>query len=103
GPELLTRVVRQTQGNGSVKSPAVFCPIPWWEWETLLSPDPRACRSRITARTYGVHLWHEMWRRAGINRQATVPSPSYYGELLRRYPAGPNGAVSRRGEGPAAV
>ncbi len=88
GPDLITRVVRQTQGDGAVKPPVVFCPIPWWQWVCLLTPESGTCSSLITSETYAVHLWHEMWRRAGIDRQATVPSTSYFAQLLLTYQEG---------------
>jgi hypothetical protein len=31
------------------------------------------------------HLWHEIWRRAGIGRRATVPPTSYLVRLQRTY------------------
>lgn len=99
GPDLLTRVVRQTQTADSVKCPAVFCPHPWWQWRSFLSPNPRACLSFITSKTYSVHLWHELWRRAGMNREFAVPPTSYYGELLRKYSTGSNPLASEGGGG----
>jgi hypothetical protein len=85
GPELITRVVQQTDAHNAVKPPAVFCPIPWWQWESLLDADPIACVSLITHETYAVHLWHEMWRRKGIHQQATISPTSYFAQLSRTY------------------
>ena len=85
GPLLLTRMVQQTRHQDAVKPPAVFCPIPYWQWESLLDADPTACHSLITRDTYAVHLWHELWRRKGIHRQPCVPSTSYLAQLWRTF------------------
>lgn len=85
GPKLLTCVVQQTHDHDAVKPPLVFCPIPYWQWESLLDADPAACNSLITADTYAVHLWHEMWRRKGIHQQRSVPPTSYLAHLRRTY------------------
>lgn len=89
GPRLLQRVVKASGHMYSVQDPGVFCPIPWRKWRLLLRGDPRACSRYISEATCAVHLWHEMWRRAGLDRQAEFPEMSYMSQLVRACPAGP--------------
>ena len=39
----------------------------------------------VTDETHAIHLWHEMWRRAGKDRLTEFPAASLIGQLLRRY------------------
>jgi hypothetical protein len=64
GPKLLDRVVTELGAWEHVRDTAVFSPVPWWEWETLLGDDT----AYIKEETMAVHLWHELWRRAGISK-----------------------------------
>lgn len=82
GPDLITRIVREHKLQQFVKPPAVFCPIPWWKWKSVLHPDPSACNERMKPETRAVHLWHEMWRRAGIHREMVYSSESFFSQLL---------------------
>lgn len=85
GPDLLTQIVGEIRVEQYVRDPVVFCPVPWWRWNTFAAADPSGCHSRINSATYSVHLWHEMWRRAGRHRQLRTPVTSYVGQLLEQY------------------
>lgn len=87
GPALINHVVRLTNWQGAVKKPAVFCPVPWWHWRKLLDPDPTACSPYVTEETYAVHLWHEAWRRNGMNLLTDFPPTSLMGKYWRFYRA----------------
>ncbi len=92
GPKLLQRVVEATGQSHLVEEPRVFCPIPWRRWRLSLRDDPRACSRYLSDDTHAVHLWHEMGRRAGMERLATFPDGSLVSRLMRQYgvdPAGP--------------
>jgi hypothetical protein len=64
GPFLIDRVVRENGLQQFIQAPEVFCPVNYWEWESLISPKPLA--QLVTGETRAIHLWHEMWRRAGV-------------------------------------
>jgi hypothetical protein len=64
GPVLVDRIVRENSLEPFVKLPEVFCPLPNWQWASLLSPKPLA--EMVTGETRAIHLWHEHWRRAGV-------------------------------------
>jgi hypothetical protein len=85
GPFLITRVVREHQAEDCVQPPEVFCPVPWWRWEDLENPNPRTCASFVSERTHAIHLWHEMWRRAGKNERTAPPPTSYLAALFMKH------------------
>jgi Alpha 1,4-glycosyltransferase conserved region/Glycosyltransferase sugar-binding region containing DXD motif len=66
GPLLLNRIVSENSLQDFVKPPDVFCPLNYWEWESLLSENSILSRQLTSGQSYTVHLWHEMWRRGGI-------------------------------------
>lgn len=59
------------------KEPATFCPIQWWELEKIFQPGD-------LGDSHGVHLWNEMWRRRGIDKDKTYQPDSLLEELKRR-------------------
>jgi hypothetical protein len=65
GPELITRAVEHCSLQQYVQPPEVFCPIDYPEWQKLLEP---ASDLTFGEQTYAVHLWNEMWRRAGTDQ-----------------------------------
>ncbi len=86
GPQLLTRVVKETSGAGAwVKKPEVFCPVPYWHWESLLWPHPDFCTAQVTPATHAVHLWHEVWRHFGLAQGAKFPDSSFMGQMTHGF------------------
>jgi len=66
GPLLVDRVVRENGLQPFVKPPEVFCPLDYWDWKLLLAGNSNPARKPLTNKSRAIHLWHEMWRRAGI-------------------------------------
>ena len=85
GPGLMSKLIGQL-GLELLPVEAV-CPIGYHEWHLLISDDPieqGEVRQR-TASSFAIHLWHEMWRRAGLDGTEPVPRNSLYGQLLERF------------------
>src|SRR5207249_2657922 len=82
GPELITRAVEHCSLDQYVQPPEVFCPIDYPDWQKLLEPGSGVT---LGERTYGVHLWNEMWRRAGTDKDQCWDSQCLYEEWKRRY------------------
>jgi hypothetical protein len=85
GSALVTRVLVENKLLTVIMKPEVFCPIPWWDWQLLVAEDPRAARSFVTENSYSIHLWQEMWRRAGMIGAASIPAGSLLGQLLDHF------------------
>lgn len=67
GPQLFERVLFSwslCDLNQYVQPPHVFCPVNWFDAEF----DPPVHEPPDLSKSHAVHLWHEMWRRRGINK-----------------------------------
>ena len=82
GPRLLAEAVRHCGLSDSVRRPETFCPVPYIDWETVLSADAALS---FGPETYAVHLWHELWRRSGQDKDARYPAGSLFERLKARY------------------
>jgi mannosyltransferase OCH1-like enzyme len=85
GPALMQQAVKKFSMDRFVKSWKTFCPVSFREWMKLLDPDPP---SMSDPDTVAVHLWHEMWRAAGQDRNAHYHPDSLYEQLRRKYLTG---------------
>lgn len=83
GPRLLTALIEQAGLARWVEPAEVFCPIGYRDWRQLIEPG---AAPPFTARTHGVHLWNEMWRRLGQDKDRRYAAGSLYQTLNRRYP-----------------
>jgi glycosyltransferase involved in cell wall biosynthesis len=102
GPILIHSVLEKQGFAHLVENPAVFCPIPPGKWELLLSEDLATCRFYITGATRAIHLWHEMWRRAGRDRDQSFPARCVFSELLTSHGLSPDEPRRREETLPAA-
>jgi mannosyltransferase OCH1-like enzyme len=84
GPTLMEEAVERYSMQRFVKGWKVFCPVGFRAWRDLIAADP----PDIPAESYAVHLWHEMWRAAGQDKNAHYHPGSIYERLRRRYLAG---------------
>jgi len=82
GSELMTRELNQCSLLGYVRDPEVFCPVHFADWSVVL--DPRR-RPELSPSTYAIHLWNEMWRRNGQEKDAEYEPACLYEELKRQY------------------
>lgn len=65
GPKLLTKEIFKLNNMSKyVQLPHVFCPINWFDSEK----DPLIQKNIDISKSYAVHMWHEMWRRKGIDK-----------------------------------
>ena len=82
GPNLLTRVFAD-HGIATLAFPAdAFCAVDWWEVQSLVAaPLPQR------AAMFGVHLWSEVWRHLGLDKDARYAPECAYEALRSRYPA----------------
>jgi hypothetical protein len=82
GPELMHRLVFRTGLASCAKSADVFCPIdPARFFEATV---PRNSHTFPPA-THGVHLWNELWRRVGLDKDETYAPKSLYEHFKKAY------------------
>jgi Glycosyltransferase sugar-binding region containing DXD motif len=92
GPELIRKAVGRFGLQEYVQSAPIFCPVPAWRYRVFLEPQIAHGLSALlqggVPHMYSVHLWHELWRRDGVDLdQHYAPNCPY--EILRtRYSDG---------------
>lgn len=82
GPRLLTEAVRRFGLDAAVAPPETFCPVHFFEAAAVLDRPPDLQSSPLR-HAHAVHLWHELWRRHGWDKDATYPGHCLY-ETLKR-------------------
>ena len=82
GPRLMAEAVRTYSLDRFVARPEAFCPIPWFEWKDVLDP---AHEWTFGPETSAIHLWNEMWRRNGQDKDAQYDPACLYEQLKARF------------------
>jgi mannosyltransferase OCH1-like enzyme len=82
GPKLMNRAVKKFSLERYKKTHHAFCPVDYEEWRTVLQPG---FEKTFDDRTYAIHLWNEMWRAAGQDKDAQYDQTSLYERLKRSY------------------
>ena len=64
-----------------------FNPIPYWDWKIFLSESKSDIKKineiKDSEDVYCIHLWNEMWRRAGINKNDNFPKKSLINKITK--------------------
>jgi mannosyltransferase OCH1-like enzyme len=82
GPRLISDAVRTCTLEQYIVAPSVFCPIPYYEWNHLLDP---ARVWEFGADTCAIHLWNEMWRRSGTDKDARYHPECLYEQFKAKF------------------
>jgi hypothetical protein len=85
GSRLLAEAVRRYSLARFVVGCATFAPLPSYEWSRALDTT---FGSTFPEETRAVHLWNEMWRRDGRDKDARYPSGCLYEGLKAQYLGG---------------
>lgn len=86
GPKLVAEVIAHFSLEAFLHPPVVFCPVSCHDWETILVPETGLRRAEAS---YSIHLWNEMWRYYGRDKDGSYPSDCTYGRLQEMYLHGP--------------
>lgn len=82
GPRLMAKAVKKCGLDNYKTSYQAFCPIDYEEWCKVLQPGFELL---LTERTYAIHLWNEMWRVAGQDKNAQYHPTCVYEKLKQNY------------------
>lgn len=82
GPWLMAKAVRKFSLQRYQKRHHVFCPVDYEEWRKVLEPGSEIS---LDCGTHAVHLWNEMWRAAGQDKNAQYHQNCIYEQLKRTY------------------
>lgn len=96
GPKLMGEAVRKFSLERYKQPSRAFCPLEYSDWHKFLEPD---FDEVFGPETYAVHLWNEMWRAAGQDKNATYAADCLYERLKREYLGRRGTRTSRRSPG----
>lgn len=82
GPKLVAEVIARFSLAAFLHLPVVFCPVSCHDWETLLARENVFCPAQAS---HSIHLWNEMWRHHGRDKDGSYPSDCIYGRLQDTY------------------
>jgi mannosyltransferase OCH1-like enzyme len=82
GPRLMAEAAAACALEKHTKPYTVFCPLDYSEWQQVIEPDGAL---QLNPDTHAIHLWNEMWRRAGVDKNRTFHRESLYERLKRKY------------------
>ena len=82
GPRLMAKAVKKFGLDKYKTNHHAFCPIDYEEWGRVLQPGFELL---IHEQTYAIHLWNEMWRAAGQDKNAPYDPMCLYEKLKRIY------------------
>ncbi|TMK66990.1 MAG: hypothetical protein E6G60_01690 [Actinobacteria bacterium] len=85
GPTLMTRVVAGSSYERFVLPPQAVYPVSWRVPLSAFEEDPLGIVWAQLEGAYTVHLWNELLRRAGLDKNARFPATSVFERLKRRY------------------
>jgi hypothetical protein len=85
GARLLTEVIDRHGLAPFVRDWTTFAPLPFDEWENVLRPVESGGIDSLPADAFTIHLWNEMWRRAGRDKDAEYTAGCLYQRLQDRY------------------
>ena len=92
GPRLMDETVKKFTLQQFKKPYDVFCPLGYTDWHKLLEPD---AGQLINEGSHAIHLWNEMWRVSGQDKNARYHQKCLYEQLKRRYLRRATGLVSQ--------
>ncbi len=64
------------------KLPGVFCPIDHSDWHKVVEADEEPLLSEST---YSIHLWNQMWRNSGQDKNGSYSQSCLYERLKTSY------------------
>ena len=83
GPKLVQKAIDVLDLRANLQPPAVFSPVVYSNVRDIVS-DAVDMDAKL-ANSFAIHLWQEMWRRNGIDKNAVYPKGCLYEKLKVKY------------------
>ena len=83
GPKLLGEKVKEYNLTDNIEEHYVFNPIPWSQIEVLFNENINF--EEITDNCHCLHLWNEVWRRHGVDKNAVFNQNCIFEKLKSFY------------------
>ena len=83
GPVLIRALVKKMGLSEASAHYKAFCPIHYYELNKIV----KECENvdELISDSYAIHLWNEIWRRTGVDKNGGFPPNSLYQKLLDKY------------------
>jgi hypothetical protein len=98
GPSMVSAMVVKHALEGFLAPPQRYSPLGWWEFRRIV--DDTALP--LSDATITLHCFNEMWRRAGLDKNARYGAHSRFESLKAQYLAGASKAAAPSDTGAAA-
>lgn len=85
GPKLLTDVITQNNLFDEMCPETMFCPVSWKNYSLLFQPNMTKVVDDLCEQSYTCHLWNELFKRDGIDKNAIPPEGSWLFNLHKKY------------------
>lgn len=82
GPRLIDEAVRALSLEKQIRPHQIFCPLGYADWHKVLEADANL---NIVDGASAIHLWNEMWRAAGQDKNAQYHPDCLYERLKQEY------------------
>jgi mannosyltransferase OCH1-like enzyme len=82
GPSLIAEAVTRHSLEQYKKPHYVFCPISYTDWQEVIEANGEIV---LNEHNHAIHLWNEMWRSAGQDKNERYHPDCLYEQLKRRY------------------
>jgi hypothetical protein len=82
GPKLVGQAIARFGLERYKHPPRTFSPVSYYEWRSLIDPG---VTWEFDESTRCVHLWNEMWRRDGVDKDSEYHQGCLYGRLKAEY------------------
>ena len=82
GPRLVAETVQVHKLENYVQDSEVFCPINFENWLQILNPN---VDMKFSSNVYAIHLWNEIFRRNGMDKNKTFNSGCLYEKLKAKH------------------
>ncbi len=82
GPALFSTAIERFSLTEFVQPYETFCPVGYRDWRSITIPGADIY---FGGESYALHLWHEQWRAAGMDKDQHYHPGSLYERLRRQY------------------
>jgi mannosyltransferase OCH1-like enzyme len=82
GPRLVAAAVKKFSLEKYQQPAEVFCPLGYADWRQVIEPESQL---RFNVSTRAIHLWNEMWRDSGQDKNAAYDPECLYEQLKKQY------------------